>query len=80
MNLLVVDEAQKVKEEERGVVLEDVIGDLIRKNPLLQTIFISPYIGNSEKFWNLFDIKQNINIYFSVKNPCRTKRILRKFR
>lgn len=69
VDLLVVDEAQKVKEEERGVTLEDAVNELIFRNPSIQTIFISPFIQNPNKFWEIFEIQNNIQSISTSKTP-----------
>lgn len=69
IDLLVVDEAQKVKEEERGVILEDVIGRLLEINQNLQSIFISPYIQNPEKFGEIFGLSYPIKTIATSKTP-----------
>jgi len=68
-NLLIVDEAQKVKEEERGVILEDTVNDLLAVNPNLQTVFISPFIKNPKKFWQIFSINDKIKDISTSKTP-----------
>lgn len=45
---LVVDEAQKVGDRQRGVLLQDVIERLGRANPALSVIFASPMTSNPE--------------------------------
>ena len=69
IDLLIVDEAQKVKEVERGVILEDVVNDIIAGNPSLQIVFISPFIKNPEKFWRIFNINDNIKDISTSKTP-----------
>lgn len=55
VDLLVVDEAQRVKEGGRGIIIEDAVQDLITRYPSMQKVFISPYINNPEKFQNIFN-------------------------
>ncbi len=69
VNLLVIDEAQKVKDEERGVILEDAVGDLIDNNPYLQAVIISPYISNPMKFRTIFDLKQRVRSVSFPRTP-----------
>lgn len=68
IDLLVVDEAQKVRDEERGVILEDSVTELITANPEVQAVFISPYISNPMKFSKIFNIKE-IHPIVSAKTP-----------
>ncbi|NOD84306.1 DEAD/DEAH box helicase [Ruegeria sp. HKCCD6119] len=45
-DLLVVDEAHKIGDNQRGVVLQDAIERLTRINPSLQAVFVSPATQN----------------------------------
>ncbi len=69
VDLLVVDEAQKVRDEERGVILEDAVNELASLNQQMQVVFISPFIGNPEKFQNIFDISKKVKSILSSKTP-----------
>lgn len=68
VDLLIVDEAQKVKESERGVILEEVVEDTIKRNPKSQIVFISPFIKNPSKFMELFDIPE-VKSFSTSKTP-----------
>ena len=46
IDLLVVDEAHKIGDNQRGVVLQDAIERLTRINPFLQAAFVSPATQN----------------------------------
>jgi hypothetical protein len=48
VDLLVVDEAHKVGDTLRGVILQDAVERVTRANPRAQTIFISPATQNPE--------------------------------
>lgn len=54
VDLLVLDEAQKVAEKTRGVIIEDSVQELIAKNIGIQKVFISPYVGNLKKYEKIF--------------------------
>ena len=56
INILIVDEAQKVSDESRGILLEEVIEEAVKRNESLQTVFISPFSKNPEKFSNIFQL------------------------
>ncbi len=56
VDVLVVDEAQQIANEGRGIIHEDAILDLVRHNPRMQKIFISPYVSNLDKYAKIFDI------------------------
>jgi len=68
IDLLIIDEAQKLKEDERGVILEDVIDELTQKNQNLQVVFISPY-SDPKKFSTLFSINKDIRSLPESKTP-----------
>lgn len=56
VDLLILDEAQKVAEGDRGIVIEDAIRELIESNPSMQKIMISPYVSNLVKFGQIFNV------------------------
>lgn len=60
VDLLVVDEAQKVSDEGRGVIIEDAVQELLVNNPKVQTIIVSPYADNPQKFKTIFGISKDI--------------------
>jgi hypothetical protein len=49
VNLLIVDEAHKIGDNQRGVILQDAIERLERSNDDLKVIFISPATQNPEE-------------------------------
>ena len=49
VDLLVVDEAHKIGDNQRGVILQDAIERLERTNPNLKAVFISPATQNPEE-------------------------------
>lgn len=56
IHILIVDEAQKVSDESRGILLEEVVEEAVKRNEFLQTIFISPFSKNPEKFSHIFQL------------------------
>lgn len=56
IDLLIVDEAQKINDNARGVILEDVVED-ITQNQHIQSVFIIPNVRNPEKIKKIFRIK-----------------------
>jgi len=56
IDLVVVDEAQQIANETRGIVTEDAIVELIQLNPSIQKIFVSPYVSNLDKYARIFGI------------------------
>lgn len=59
-NLLIVDEAQKIEEGSRGIILEESIQQLLEWNPKAQVVFISPFTENPEKLDSIFERKERI--------------------
>lgn len=49
VNLLIVDEAHKIGDNQRGIILQDAIERLGRANPALKVVFISPATQNPEE-------------------------------
>jgi hypothetical protein len=56
VNVLIIDEAQKVSDGSRGITLIEVIEESIERNPTLQTVFITPFSRNPGKFGAMFNI------------------------
>ncbi|VVB83901.1 ATP-dependent DNA helicase Hel308 [uncultured archaeon] len=56
LDIIIVDEAQKIGDDTRGILLERVIDKIIEKNPSVQKIFLSPLSRNPEKFGEVFNI------------------------
>lgn len=61
LDVLIVDEAQKVSDGGRGILLEEVIEEAIKRNTeknfQLQKIFLSPFTKNPQKFAEMFHLK-----------------------
>lgn len=49
IDLLIVDEAHKIGDNQRGVILQDAIERVTRTNPKLKAVFISPATQNPEE-------------------------------
>ncbi len=49
VDLVVVDEAHKIGDNQRGVVLQDAVERLARANPALRVVFVSPGTENPEQ-------------------------------
>lgn len=49
IDLLIVDEAHKIGDNQRGVILQDAIERACRANPALKLVFISPATENPEE-------------------------------
>lgn len=58
VNILIVDEAQKVSDPSRGILLEEVIEEAVKRFSNLQTVFISPFSKNPEKFSTIFQLSK----------------------
>lgn len=59
IDLLIVDEAHKIGDNQRGVILQDAIERVSRANPLLKLVFISPATQNPEEL--LVDARDGID-------------------
>ncbi|MFW6122417.1 MAG: DEAD/DEAH box helicase, partial [Petrotogales bacterium] len=68
IDLMIVDEAQKVEGTDRGIVLEDSIQQIIEWNPHSQYIFLSPYTDNPEKIGKVFNCS-NVEVIHSRFSP-----------
>lgn len=60
IDLLIVDEAHKIGDSQRGVILQDAIERTIRGNPTLKLVFISPATQNPEEL--LADAPEGVEI------------------
>ena len=49
VDLLIVDEAHKIGDNQRGVVLQDSVERLARANPAMKAVFVSPATQNPEE-------------------------------
>ena len=49
IDLLIVDEAHKIGDHQRGVILQDAIERISRINPALKAVFVSPATQNPEE-------------------------------
>ena len=58
IDLLIVDEAHKIGDNQRGVILQDAIERATRANPKLKAVFISPATQNPEEL--LTDAPKNV--------------------
>lgn len=69
VDLLVVDEAQKISDDSRGVIIEDAVQELIAYNPTVQKVVISPYAQNPERFRLVFNIQDEVIPERTSKSP-----------
>lgn len=69
VNLLVIDEAQNVSDESRGIIIQDAVDDLLSLNPNAQKLFIAPHIDNPAIFRAIFGIKDEILPEQTLKSP-----------
>lgn len=70
VDLMIVDEAQKVEKGARGILLEDSIQQIISWNPRSQYVFISPFTENPKKIGEVFNCAdvEVIHSHFSPVN------------
>ena len=69
VDLLVVDEAHKIGDNQRGVVLQDAIERMMRLNPALRAVFVSPATQNPDEL--LSDAPEGVERKF-VENDTPT--------
>lgn len=56
-DLVICDEAQGVQDGARGVLLQNVVDELLERNPGAQTVFAGPNIRNLQAFGSMFSLK-----------------------
>ena len=69
VDLLVIDEIQKINDDSRGIILLDVIEDAISRNINMQKIFISPNTNNLDAFKTISSIKNKLSSSKVKKSP-----------
>lgn len=69
VDLLVIDEAQKISDSKRGVIIEDSIQELVKQNPSLQKIIISPNTADPHRFPEIFNIEDKVIVHQTQKTP-----------
>ncbi|MGH9922396.1 MAG: DEAD/DEAH box helicase, partial [Nitrososphaerales archaeon] len=69
VDLLVVDEAQKISDEKRGVIIEDSVQELIKQIPAVQKVIISPNIADPQRFIRIFNIEDEVISHHTTKTP-----------
>lgn len=47
-HLLIIDEAHKIEDGNRGILLQQKLEEIVQRNPLLKVYFSSPYTSNPE--------------------------------
>lgn len=60
-NIVIIDEAQSIEDNERGVILQDIIEEIENWDEV-QYIFLAPLINNPEGMGKIFDRLNLINI------------------
>ncbi|WP_413560418.1 DEAD/DEAH box helicase [Bdellovibrio sp. HCB209] len=60
LTFAIIDEANEISKSNRGILLENVISELIYKNPSLKLIFSTPLCANPEVYWDIFSIKNKV--------------------
>jgi hypothetical protein len=69
VDVLVVDEAQKISDPKRGVLIEDAVEELVEKNPCMKTVFISPFIKDPYRFKKIFNLPNDISYLVTAQSP-----------
>jgi len=60
LSVLIVDEAQKLNDGSRGIILESTIIEAIKRNPGIQLVCSSPLANNPERIGSILQHRQNI--------------------
>ena len=72
LDVLIIDEAHKVSDASRGILLEEVISVAIKRNERLgkslQTVFLMPFCKNPQKFAEIFKLDK-LNIEKTKLSP-----------
>lgn len=79
VDLLIVDEAQKVADGERGIKLETTISDLIYSNPTTQKVFIAPHIENPQDLKTIFNVQSDMEYQKTSNSPVAQNKFLVDF-
>lgn len=66
-DLVVVDEAQQISSSQRGIILQDVVSDIITHDKKVPVVFSCPFIKNTNFFNSLFDKN-----FYSIDNKDTT--------
>ena len=59
-DLVIVDEAQSIENQERGIILQNIINNILEQNKETPLIFSSPFVENLEIFKEIF--AKNIDV------------------
>ncbi|NJO53437.1 MAG: DEAD/DEAH box helicase [Bacteroidales bacterium] len=73
-DVIIVDEAHSIADRGRGILLQWVVDDLLRRNPQAQLLFASPGIRNLEVFGRTFGL-ENVESILS-KEPTVAQNFL----
>lgn len=71
IDILVIDEAHKIEDSYRGILLQQKIEDVVSKNPNLRVYFSSPFTSNPELLLenvNNDSLKDKVNTQFIAVN------------
>lgn len=65
-DILILDEAHKIEDGARGIILEESIQSLFEWNPEIQAIFLSPFTKNPEKMCDVFNLNNVIPVATNI--------------
>lgn len=65
-DLLILDEAHKIEDGSRGIILEDSVQQIIEWNPKAQVVFLSPFTQNPEKLAKIFNLPDVIPLKTNI--------------
>lgn len=59
---IIIDEAHKIEDGYRGILLERKIEDIVKSNPNVEIVFSSPFTSNPEKLLTLINKRLNTDV------------------
>lgn len=74
--LVIVDEAQKVSDGNRGLLLESTLKHLLSVNPDLKILFASPFTSNPEIFLKKFHLNSNSSMVTQTFFPSVSQNLI----
>lgn len=67
IDILFIDEAHKIEDKNRGILLQQKLEEVVKKNPHIKVFFSSPFTSNPEI------LLDNVNTHEDKKKPINTQ-------
>lgn len=71
VDLLIIDEAQNIADEARGIILQSVVESIINRKEDVKIIFAMPFVKNPEVFLSVFDLGEDYVIIPTAESPVK---------